>query len=141
VQVAGFTRDGIPVRGEVEIEFQIRQLTRIKPEQGAQESQRFRSFYTFSWEGVLNAVYNAPVRNGDVVPPGEMITEEVSYWFRRIVESYNFEELIGFYPEESPSERVRLAPPGFRAAFGTETSLRFKESSEEVGLPGKSPPD
>jgi hypothetical protein len=39
-----------------------------------------------------------------------MITEEVSYWFRRIVESYNFEELIGFYPEESPSERVRLAP-------------------------------
>jgi regulator of protease activity HflC (stomatin/prohibitin superfamily) len=110
VQVAGFTRDGIPVRGEVEIEFQIRQLTRIKPEQGAQESQRFRSFYTFSWEGVLNAVYNAPVRNGDVVPPGEMITEEVSYWFRRIVESYNFEELIGFYPEESPSERVRLAP-------------------------------
>ena len=108
VSVTGFTRDGIPMQGEVEIEFQIRQLTRTRPEQSAQKSQRFRAFYTFTWEGVLNAVYNTPVRDGSIVPAGEIIAEEVSYWFRRVVESHKFEELIGFYPEASPREGVGL---------------------------------
>ncbi len=109
VRVAGFTKDGIPMQGEVEIEFQIRQLTRTRPEQSAQRSQRFRAFYTFSWEAVLHAVYNAPVKDGNIVPPGEIISEEVSYWFRRVIESHKFEELIGFCPEASPKEGVGLA--------------------------------
>ena len=105
VRVAGFTRDGIPMQGEIEIEFQIRQLTRTRPEQSAQKSQRFRAFYTFTWEGVLNAVYNTPVRDGKLVPPEEIIAEEVSYWFRRVIENHYFEEFISLCPEVSPRER------------------------------------
>lgn len=107
-QVRGFTRDGIPMEGEIEIEFQPRQMSRVRPEDSPQRSRRFRAFYTYTWEGVLNAVYNIPVREGSLVSSREIIGEEVSYWFQRVIENHEFRELMAFYPEASPREKVGL---------------------------------
>lgn len=102
VQVRGFTRDGIPLQGEVEIEYQIRQMSRIELDQTTRRARRFRAFYTFSWEGVLNAIYRAPLREGVLVPHREIVGEEVSYWFQRVIERHNFSELLASYPEVMP---------------------------------------
>ncbi len=106
IQVRGFTRDGIPVQGEVEIEFQLHQITRIGPEKapGERRSRRFRSFYTFSWGGTLKAVHHVPVREGSPMTPGEVVGEEVAYQFQKVVEAHNLNELLACYPEAAPGE-------------------------------------
>lgn len=108
VQARGFTKDGIPMQGEVEIEFQLRQMSKVRPEQSSQRSRRFRAFYTYTWEGVLNAVHNTPVREGSLVSSREIIREEVSYWFQRAIESHSFRELIASHPEASPGKKRGL---------------------------------
>ncbi|MDW8102085.1 MAG: hypothetical protein RMK30_04315, partial [Anaerolineae bacterium] len=60
----------------------------------------------------LNAVYRTPVREGALVPHREIVEEEVSYWFQRVVEKYNFSELLVSYPEVMPEEGHGLLSRG-----------------------------
>ncbi len=108
VRVRGFTRDGMPMEGEVEIEYQIRQLTRIKPEGASRPSRRFRSFYTFSWEAILKAVYDVPARDGNPLLHGEVVGSEVAYQFQRILEGHRLEDLLAYYPEATPEDKGGL---------------------------------
>ena len=122
VLAKAITKDGIPVQSEIEVEFQSWQVKKV-PREGEPEveggiipsripfsstlnrlvnrlrrrrrpRERFRGYFTFSWWAVRNAIYNAPVMDGEVIPIEELVAADVTYQFQRLISRYDFNELI-----------------------------------------------